>query len=202
MATKTATAEKTITISAIAIARMRVQIVGTTPLITHRFSEQAIEDIRKRQGDAAKLKKAARDPEAEFRAACYRTRDGHYGFPAVGVKRAMVAAGQRFADEKGTELNGAFSIPDEMLELAADEPRMRCDRVVLSGMSRTSSVAYRPEFYPWSIRVPIQWNEGFISADQLLNLLQLAGFSVGIGDWRVEKKGSFGQFRLGEVVPE
>jgi hypothetical protein len=31
---------------------------------------------------------------------------------------------------------------------------------------------------------------------KVLNLVQLAGFSIGIGDWRPEKGGTFGTFTL------
>ena len=189
----------TVTIPALRMARINVRIKGVTPLITHRFSEDVLEKMAAEQQGAAKVKKPPRDPEAECASACYRTPEGRYGFPAAGVKKAMVTAGQRFAGEKGTELYGAFSIPVELLELECGAPRMREDRVVLGGMSRTSSIAYRPEFTPWETVVPLLFNADFISADQLVNLLRLAGFSVGIGDWRVEKKGSFGQFEVAEV---
>ncbi len=196
MATKT---EKSVEIPAIELVTIHVRIKGLTALITHRFGEDVQKSIEAAQSGAAKTKKPPRDPKAEFRSACYMLPDGRYGFPAAGIKRAMVSAGQRFADERGTELMGMFSIPAELLPLIAGEPKMRSDRVVLSGMSRTSSIAYRPAFDPWAIDVPLRFVTGFITPDQIVNLLRVAGFSVGIGDWRVEKKGSFGQFVIEEV---
>lgn len=198
MASKTS-AESRIEIPQLRMARIEVRIQGLTPLITHRFSEDVMQKMADDQQGKAKVKKAPRNPQAEFEAACYRTPGGRYGFPAAGVKKAMVTAGQRFAGERGTELYGAFSIPVELLTLECSEPRMREDRVVLSGMSRTSSIAYRPEFMPWAATIPLTFNADFITADQLVNLLRLAGFSVGLGDWRVEKKGSFGQFEIASV---
>jgi len=184
------------------MARFDVHVEGITPLITHRFSEEVMQKMQSDQSGAAKVKKPPRNPEAEFHAAYYRTPSGGYGFPAIGMKKAMVSAGQRFAGERGTELFGSFTIPIELLELITGEPHMREDRVVLSGMSRTSSIAYRPEFYPWETIIPIELNADFITSDQVVNLIRLAGFSVGIGDWRVEKKGSFGQFRVLSVKSE
>lgn len=189
----------TIKIPEIKTAHLVANIKGLTPLITNRFSERAIDGIEGKQSGEAKLKKEPRHPEEEFRAACYLTAMGTYGFPAAGVKRAMVTAGQRFAGEKATELYGIFNIPVEMLEIETEAntgPHMRRDRVVLAGIGRTTDIRYRPEFYPWSMRIPLQYNQGFISPDQLINLLRIAGFSVGLGEWRVDKKGSFGQFEI------
>jgi hypothetical protein len=187
-----------VVIPQLVITNVRVKIVGETPLITHRFGEDAIRAIQDGQSGAAKVKKEARDPAREFEQAIYRMPDGSCGFPAGGVKRAMVLAGQRFASEKGTELMGAFSIPAELLQILSDKPPvMGTDRVRI-GMG-TTSIAYRPYFHGWSMWVPLRFNERFISLAQVINILGLAGFSVGLGDWRVDKKGICGQFTVDET---
>lgn len=185
-----------------AFRRMHIEarVRGLTPLICHRYSEANMQAMEAAQQGAAKTKKPPRDPEREFQDAQYRLPDGGHGFPAIGVKKAMVLAGQRFGDEKGTELYGALTIPGEFLRLESpNPPRMRTDRVVLSGASRTASLAYRPEYWPWETVVPIAFNATFIGLDQVINLLSMAGFSVGIGDWRVDKKGNFGTWEVAEV---
>lgn len=198
---KTASKSETdILIPEIKTAFIQVRISGTTALICHRFSEESQQAIEARQQGEAKIKKPPRNPEQECAAACYRNTDGDYAFPASGIKRAIVTAGQRFAGEKSTELNGVLNIPQELIPIIGDSPRMRADRVVLSGPSRVSSIAYRPEFLHWAMVVPIAYVDNFISADQIINLLRIAGFSVGIGDWRVEKKGWAGQFIVDGVV--
>lgn len=202
---KKETEAREIIIPTLRMASLRITIQGQTPLICHRFSDTVRQQIEGAQQGAARTKKPPRNPEQECREACYYLDESVpvYGFPAVGVKRAMVTAGSRFGDEKSTQLNGVFSIPAELLELHTPGYRMRSDRVVLSGIGRTSSIAYRPEFQEWSIVVPLTYNADFITPDQLVNLLRLAGFSVGLGDWRPEKRGSFGQFNVINVeVPD
>lgn len=201
MPTKTAEA-RTITIPQLRTARLRVRVEGITPLITHAFSAAAMAAMEAAQQGAARVKKAPRQPQAEYEASIYHTPDGRPAIPAIAIKRAMATAGQRFAGEKATELFGAFSIPAELLEIEGSAPAMRSDRVVLSGIGRVSSVAYRAQFSPWALSVPLVLNADFISPDQAVNLLRLAGFSVGIGDWRVERRGSFGQFGVVSVEAE
>lgn len=185
------------------IRTFTVRIDGTTPIITHRFGEDAIAEIERAQGGAARDKKAPRNPEREFQQAQYVLESNEngaairWGFPAAGIKLAMTIAGQREAGEKRTELMGRISIPAEFLEiLTPTPPKMRTDRVRLSGMSGVTSLAYRPEFSPWHMIVPIRFNANSISLEQVLNILDHAGFSVGIGDWRVDKKGTHGQYEV------
>jgi hypothetical protein len=45
--------------------------------------------------------------------------------------------------------------------------------------------------------VTIKFNTSAISAEQVANLLNVAGFGVGIGEWRPERNGSYGRFHVG-----
>lgn len=189
----------TVTIPELRRMYVEFHLRGVTPLLTNRFSEEKADAMEGVQTKEAKAKKAPRLPEEEFRGAMHRLENGGYGFPAVGLKSSIVKAGQRFADEKGTQLRGMLSIPVDMLEIEAPEPKMRRDRVVLAGISRTTSLAYRPEFWPWEMTVPVWFNAGFITLDQVVHLVSLAGFSVGIGAWRVENNGTHGQFEIADV---
>lgn len=48
--------------------------------------------------------------------------------------------------------------------------------------------------------VPLFYNASIIGEAQVLNLLQYAGFSVGLGAWRPESGGTSGQFTLGDAA--
>lgn len=192
---------------------VHVELVGITPLIVHRFGESAIKAIQDSQGGAARLKKQPRDPEREFREALYliagteQHRYGdlaqcRFGFPARAIKRSLVTAGQRFADEKGTELMGLFSPLATMIEITGSPPTMGSDMVRLGGPSRVTSIAYRPYFADWRMQVPLEFLSDLLTLPQLLNLVRLAGMTVGLGDWRVDHKGVNGQFKIGAVRVE
>ena len=71
---------------------------------------------------------------------------------------------------------------------------MREDMVRI-GMG-TADVRYRPEFKEWRVKLPIRYNEDAISLDQIVNLFNLGGFGVGIGEWRPEKRGVHGMFHV------
>ena len=81
-----------IVISEIDAVTMKVPIVGTAPLLMHRFSEKA----KRMMLDATqgrRTPKEPKDPHAEFVAAACRTKgDDGYGLPATAFKMATVAA--------------------------------------------------------------------------------------------------------------
>lgn len=199
---------KTIEIPEIKLIRLVVTIRGETPLITHRFGERARKLIEDKQQGVARQAKPPREPEAEFRDSLYvigercehdcgdHAEQHIYGFPTAGIKKALVAAGGRFADETMTILRGVINVQGDLLQIRAPAPRMRSDTVRIDG-GKTSSIAYRPEFRPWEIDVPTVFNANLLTEVKVLNLFQLAGFSIGIGDWRPEKNGTFGQFSIG-----
>lgn len=195
MATKTATA---IELPPLNIQTVTFVLIGDSPLIVHAWSEKAKRQMLDKQMKKATKAKEARQPEQEYEDALYRTETGCYGFPAIGVKAAMVST-CRFVDAKMTVLRGAVHIDCEMLTVIGD-PRPREDMVRV-GMG-TADLRYRPEFVDWRIPVTVKFNASVISAEQIANLLNAAGFGVGIGEWRPEKNGSYGRFHVaaeGEV---
>jgi hypothetical protein len=191
------TAPKTIQIPEFNRGLLRIVIQGLSPLITHKFSEKAIRDIEKAQKKEAKVAKPPRNPEEEFLGGLYVIDEAteRYGFPSAGIKKALVNAGGRFADEQMTVLRGLINIlPGDLVEIHGSKPEMRRDPVRLTG--GTTSLAYRPMFREWQIGMDVRYNKGLTTPDQIANLFNIAGFAVGIGDWRPEKNGNFGQFEI------
>jgi hypothetical protein len=124
-----AKAGRTIEIPEIALARLVVTIEGETPLITHRFGERARKTIEDRQQRAARTARPPRDPVAEMEDALYRLGEDRYGFPTAGVKKSLILAGGRFADEQMTVLRGVVNVLGDLLEIRGPGPTVRADPV-------------------------------------------------------------------------
>ena len=186
-------ATQKIELPALRIETISLMLVGDSPLIVHAWSEKAKRQMLDKQMKKAKQGREAKDPEADYEACFYRTETGGYGFPAIGVKAAMVSA-CRFVDMKMTEARGAFHIDAEMVPVIG-EPRPREDMVRV-GMG-TADIRYRPEFPEWRIPLDIKFNASVISTEMVANLLNTAGFAIGIGEWRPERNGSYGRFHVG-----
>ncbi len=189
-----ARSQGTIQLPEIELNRLEIVLIGDSPLIMHKWSEKAIKEMLDKQMKLPKQARGAKDPEAEILACVYRDDNGHPAFPTIAFKSAVVDA-CRFADGmKMVVLRGAFHIEGELVRIDSSEPIPRQDMVRV-GMG-TADIRFRPEFRDWRARLRLSYNSRVISAAELVNLFNLAGFGVGVGEWRPEKNGQFGRFHV------
>jgi hypothetical protein len=182
-----------------------VEIVGTSPLIVHAWGEKSKRQMREKQQKLAKMAKEAKDPEADFESSKYLNAERKDCVPAGAFRNAIISSG-RFADGiPMTKITGSVFFPDNLVPLAFDKCVMREDMVRVGGKgpgTGTADLRYRAEYQGWKVKLRVEYNATIISLEQLLNLVSLAGFSVGICEWRPEKKGQFGRFTVGQVIGE
>ncbi len=182
-------------LAGLAIDGLRLRLVGTSPLIVHKWSEKAKKQMLDKQMKRASQGKAAKDPDQDYRESLYIRGDGSYGFPAVAFKAAAVRAGT-YCDMKMVFLRGAFHVEGDLV-LIEGEPEPREDMVRV-GMG-TADIRYRPQFPKWATELDITFNNRALTDEQIVNLFEIAGFAVGVGEWRPEKDGQFGRFRVETV---
>lgn len=197
----TAPTAEALEIDRIAEETMHVPILGVSPLIMHRFSEKA----KRQMLDAAQGRstpKEPKDPQAEYEAAFYRLADGGYGFPADAFKQATVGAARFYGKQVTmTALKQFVFVRGELgddgralVPITADEPTMRED-VVRVGRGGTD-LRYRPSFHPWSAVLEISYFTAVLKRNSVLSLIDAGGLAIGVGEWRPEKDGTFGTYRI------
>lgn len=190
-----------VSISRIGTETLRVPLVGTAPLIVHKFSEKA----KRQMLDAMqgrKSPKVAKDPEADYESAFYRLDDGGYGFPVIAFKAASVGACRFFGKSMPMTLarqciffDAEFSKADgQKLARITGDPHMRED-VVRVGMGG-SDLRYRPEFTEWQTSIDVIYVKSMLTRESVLSLIDAGGLGVGVGEWRPEKKGDFGTYQI------
>jgi len=212
-----------IVVKPVEIATMNVRIRGNSPLIVHKWSEKAKKEILDKQTKATKTKgREAKNPVADFIASAYwltpeptegtqeafekAVADGaRWGFPVTAIKQAAImAASRNDIDVKTTTLRGSFFIAGEGADMLAEikgcVPEMREDMVRVGGISKTADIRYRAMFTDWYMDLQIQYNKnGTITPEQIVNLINLGGFTCGIGEWRPEKDGAYGMYQVEAV---
>jgi hypothetical protein len=185
-----------------------VHIIGITPLMVHRWSEKAKREMRDKQTKGIKAKKELKIPEQDYQDAMYRDpTTGREGFSAPALRAATVDAATFVETVSMKYLKGSIFVEPDFRDedgtpcvLIDGKSVMREDMVRLSGIGSTADLRYRPIYEPWGMRLRVQYDAGLLTPNQVVNLLNRAGFSIGIGEWRPSspkgKSGTFGRFRV------
>lgn len=192
-----------ITIDRIASETIHVPIVGTSPLIVHNFSAKGKAQMLDAQ-QGRKTPRQVRDPQAEYEAAFYRMAGDRYGFPITAFKACTTGAARFYGkDVSMTSLRQFLWMhgeltdadPQQLTEIFG-EPKMREDIVRLGGPSRSADLRYRPEFRDWRAVLKVTYVTSSLSRQSVLSLIDAGGMGIGVGEWRPEKRGEFGTFRI------
>ncbi len=176
-----------------------VTIVGTTILVHHKWDEKAKKMMRDKHAGKKTKEREKRNPEAECDAALHRTKNGKYGVPAVAIKKCLINTAHNDFGLAKTLLRKSLFIECEdesgIIPMRCKEPVMRED-VVRVGNGSTD-LRYRPEFPSgWEADVRITFNTDSLQDDDVVNLLNLAGFGTGLLENRPEKDGDWGRFKV------
>jgi hypothetical protein len=174
-----------------------------SPLVVNNFSAKVQQQMLDAQMGKAKPKKAPKDPAACFEASKYLDAKGRDCFPIGGLRNSMISAA-RGSDFKMTELKQAIFIegPDGPSQTLLPIKFGRCEmgQDPVRNSSGVADIRFRAYYHDWSLSFTLHVMENVVSVVQAYQLLELAGFTVGIGEWRPAGKtgmgGPYGRFRI------
>jgi len=210
-----------VVIPAIETAVVEIEVVGTSPLIVNNFSAKSKQAILDKQMGKAGIKREKKDPWECFKGSLYlmpgkkfpvkklvqMTNDQQmgdaipfikdtFGIPTPAFKNAMISA-CRFLDTPMTLVTGAVHVSGFLTPVKYDKLYMREDVVRVGNFpNKSADIRHRGMFTEWSTKLKILYNRRILNAAQIANLLENAGFHVGVCEWRPEKKGQFGMFAV------
>lgn len=195
-----ATEPTTLHIDALKQGRVKMRIIGSTPMFFNAMSAKAKRSLLIGGGKktAAEKKEIKHDPEVEYRDSVYRTQFGPtlLAFPAPGIKNAMATAALVTDGVKKTDVQRLIFLPQEKVSIWG-RPYLRMDVVRSADMNRTPDVRTRAFLPRWCAEVDFAFVTPTLSVHSIASLLSNAGVVSGIGDFRQEKgKGSYGTFRI------
>jgi hypothetical protein len=201
-----------VNIPEIQIKTATLRIEGTSPLIVHKFSEKARKEILDKCMQKAKSGKEPKNPVMEYMQSLHwltpmpeeyneeameaaLAAGARFGFPATGLKQSAVSAAYRAGLTKDkVSVYGAFHVVGgELIEIQGT-PQMREDYAVIN--NGAPEIRYRAEFTEWAMEFDIRYNAAVYSLEQVITFFNFGGFAVGVGDWRIEKGGVFGTYKV------
>jgi len=149
-------------------------------------------------------------PEESALLRCYWTEDqASLAFPAWNFVRGLVRAssGLKLPFNKKKALApiiaGDVSASPTMIPFGTKKYDIDIRRVMVQ---RQGILRARPWLKTWGLTVDLYWESQFLGADFyetiLVELLEILGKSIGIGDFRPECRGPFGRFRVLRIEKE
>lgn len=188
--------EQKINMQPIKIGKMQIKVVGKTPYMPEPMDMEVTERYDQKRSKKS-YKKDDISEEEKVKEKFYYTDDGKYGVPARAFYNAMIRASSYLIDKKdggmrnikeGVVIKGGI-IPLDYTDLTVKTHWGR-----MSGQTRAPRKIMRNEFHDWSCTLNIEFNEMQLSAEQVINVLNWAGFHIGVGGFRKEKCGNYGLF--------
>jgi len=195
--------DEQISILALKRGKATFHIIGTTPLLMNRFSEKAKQQLLApppRKNAAERSATLKHDPIAEYRASVYLNRDpnrkARVHAPSEWFKSALANAALDIPGAAKAKLERLVQVSPQ-IDLFGT-PRLHFGMVRSADMNRTPDVRCRAVFSEWACSFDVSYIATLIKANDISNLVAAAGEIVGCGDWRPQKGGTYGQFRIAE----
>jgi hypothetical protein len=196
---KPETKQVEVNVQRIALVTTNFKIQGTSPLLMDKFPEEVKKQIEDKQTGKSQTKKKNRDIAKEIEQAVHKTSDGKIGYPAVGFKAGLIESTSFVGDKSfSKKLLKGIQIVNAVEGLVPIEFKKK-DILVHNIQSNTK---HTPQFHNWECNLQIQYDSNNISAEDLANLINYAGFYYGIGIWspRCKSGGSYGMYQLAKNI--
>jgi len=205
-----------ITIPAPNLQTIKFKIVGDSQLVTHAWSPKARKMMLDKQ-QGRKVTKQPKDPWQDFCDSMYWVskrpakvteaviKKAKFGFPATAIKAAAVAACRGVDGIKMTEARQLIFVESDFTDEQGQDlivikgtPKMIESMVRLQ--TGVADLRYRGCFFPWSATVRVQFDADNIATESVVNLINRAGLTCGICEWRPASKqsstGMWGRFHV------
>tara|TARA_R100001480_G_scaffold37883_1_gene50728 strand:- start:12 stop:794 length:783 start_codon:yes stop_codon:yes gene_type:complete len=199
VAKKTTVKEMGLSIDPLQQTEVSFKIIGTAPLIYNSMSLKAQKTLLMgaAKKTAAEKKEIKHNPEEEFVDSCYinGTNGSYLSFPSTGIKRGMATAALETAGVTKASINRGIYVVGEHINVWG-KPYMNMSVVRSSDINRTPDIRTRAKLPNWCTEVTVRYINPTFSQLDITALLVNAGTLCGLGDWRIEKGGPMGGYRI------
>ena len=169
-----------------------VTIKGTTPLLMHRPSALI--------GDISKEKTQKEITPMDYaKEGLYINPKGKLYQPATHILGSLIEAGkdQQVVGKKKATYSKiiGYAVSIEPFEIEHKNQNWKVYSC-LGVINRGRVLIHRPILNEWELNFNVIFDEEQIPPSILKEVMDRAGKFAGIGDWRPQKKGSFGKFQV------
>jgi hypothetical protein len=176
--------------------KINVEISGITPLLMNRFVEEDLMNNQKRDKSLT--------PRQQAEKSAYKLEDGSLFIPMENIFSCIIVAGKYHKDGKNkittmkSSLVPAYvSIEEKYCPLNTKDFEVDSRSVVIPATGGRV-MKHRPRLDKWGLKFTLEVDNKGFSERLVRDLVDDAGTKVGLGDFRPDRKGSFGKFKVTE----
>jgi len=195
--------EKVVDISAPNFGTAVFKIIGTAPLVIHRFSKKIADDFGRgmEAPNAKKGAKTKREPvklEDIYNEGRYISDEGWDGFNASAIRSGMISVCRLVNYKMTLAKMSVFVVQDGWDKIEPQIPLVRIygNPVMQKDIGRVATgnsyLIVRPAYHNWHAEIKIRWDNDQFTIDNITNLLNRVGQQCGIGEGRPDSKKSCG----------
>lgn len=190
--------EQKVNFKPLKINTIKVKVIGTSPYMPEPMDMAVLERYNKIKSKQNYTKDDISEEE-KVKAKYYYTEEGDFGIPARAFYQSMIRASSYLFEIKSggmRNIKEGVTIKGGVLPMKFKTQKVLTHWGRTSGMGKSPMKIMRNAFYDWSVDLEIEYNDANLSAEQIINVLNWAGFHIGVGSFRKEKTGNFGAFTL------
>jgi len=184
---------------------IKVEIHGTTPLLMNRFTEAAEASVN--GGHKTSLRGDRGTPRDQAEPKRYCDKDGFLFIPTPNMFRAIIDAGKYLKSGKSKVTTQKSSLVPSFLAIEGLECPLTVDgkrtkdwevdsRSVVIPATGGRIMAHRPRLDDWTLSFELTLDENEAELALVRTLVDYAGSKIGLGDFRPDRKGPFGKFKV------
>jgi len=187
---------KEINIKPLKIGSLKIKVIGRTPYMPEPMDMAVLERYDKKKSKQTYTRDdISEDDKAKEK--YYYTQDGKKGIPARAFYNSMIRASSYLFDKK----DGGMRNVKEGVNILGHILPLKFKKEVrvehwgrMSGMTKAPRKIIRNSFEDWSCELEVEYNQEQLSPEHIINILNWAGFHIGVGAFRKEKTGNYGSF--------
>ena len=178
------------------------KLIGTTPLILHRFSDEAAENASSGTR-SSKLTTDRGTPYEQCEQFLYKGLNDELVIPQPNLLRSIIDGGRftkigrsQITTERKSELFSCLTITAATIPLIYRQPWKVDTRAVRIPATGGRILRHRPMFDDWGLEFEMELDTEILSGKLLRKIVDDAGSRVGLGDFRPATKGPYGKYRV------
>jgi len=182
------------------MAKVKIEIKGTTPLLMNRFSEE--NEVKLASGTSPAGNAGRGTPREQAEKTAYKDTKGFLFVPGPNIYRSIIDAGKfhkygksKVTTQRNSLVTAGVSLDAIVVPLGVKDFEVDSRSVVIPATGGRV-MRHRARLDEWKLAFELEVDTQVFDVDFVRTLVDDAGKKIGLGDFRPDRKGPFGKFKV------